>query len=217
MTWTRLSDDATDRPEILALPRTVRLLHIEALVWCNRHLTDGRIPRHALPRLTDEPEPYDAAKRLVEVGLWWETEHGWQIDWTDQETAETVRNRREQTTARTRRSRKHRAGDHSECDPKWCRNGATNAVTNTATNAVSHGTPSRPVPTRPVPTPREGSGTWSGTDGTDDVDAGAPSRRPPPSPEEERSSAGRSRPSRSPIELHVDMSGLPGEDRGDED
>ena len=51
MTWTRLSDDSTDRPQMLRISRSARLLHFEAMVWCNKHLTDGVIPAAALPRI----------------------------------------------------------------------------------------------------------------------------------------------------------------------
>ena len=64
---------------MLALPRGIRLLHVEALVWAKLRRTDGFIPRGALPRMTDEPDPLDAAERLVQAGLWESATNGWQI------------------------------------------------------------------------------------------------------------------------------------------
>ena len=55
MTWAKLTDTFNDDPVLLGLPRGVRLLHVEAIVWCCKHETDGRIPRHVLTRITDEP------------------------------------------------------------------------------------------------------------------------------------------------------------------
>jgi hypothetical protein len=44
-------------PRLLTLPRGVRLLYLEALVWSKAHLTDGFIPALALGRLTDQLDP----------------------------------------------------------------------------------------------------------------------------------------------------------------
>jgi len=64
---------------MLALPRGIRLVHVEALVWAKLRRTDGFIPRGALPRMTDEADPIDAAERLVGAGLWESAANGWQI------------------------------------------------------------------------------------------------------------------------------------------
>jgi hypothetical protein len=64
---------------LLGLPRGVRLLHWEAMVWAKLHRTDGRIPAGALPRLTDEPEPWKTAEQLVAAGVWRMTDSGWLI------------------------------------------------------------------------------------------------------------------------------------------
>lgn len=34
MTWARIDDCLMDTPAMLALPRGVRLAHIEAITWC---------------------------------------------------------------------------------------------------------------------------------------------------------------------------------------
>lgn len=81
---------------LLTLARGVRLLHLETLVWCKAHLTDGFIPAQALNRLTDEPEPHEAAKELRRVGMWDMTDAGWKIaDFLDtQMSAERVKAKR---------------------------------------------------------------------------------------------------------------------------
>ena len=53
MTWTRLFDTFTESPRMLRVSRDARLFHIEAMVWCNRMLTDGKIPGKALRRISD--------------------------------------------------------------------------------------------------------------------------------------------------------------------
>lgn len=170
MTWTKLSDDATDDPALLALPRTIRLVHFEALVWANRHGTDGAIPRHMLPRITDDKDPDGAAELLVAAGKWELSTAGWEIVGflDDQPSAEDVRRTKDLARLRQRKQRLHRAGDHSLCEVKYCpalrdetrESRVTKSVTPIVTNAVSHDPPSRPVPSRPGPKePGTGRGT----------------------------------------------------------
>ncbi|WP_454859077.1 hypothetical protein [Promicromonospora soli] len=170
MTWTRLDDDFNDRPELLALGRSARLLHVEALVWCNRLLTDGSVPRGALPRMTDSPDLDADVKELVGAGLWSETDTGWQIDWTGQEKAAAVRARQDVRNERQQRYRsrksKHDSGDHSECDERFCKQAVThNGIRHEGRSEDRRVTPSRPGPARPDP-----------KGGTEGRDAGAVAR-----------------------------------------
>src|SRR4051812_13055542 len=90
MTWTKLSDDHFDREDVFKLPRSPALLHIEALVWCNRLVNDGRVPASMLSRFTTSPDPQADADQLEKAGLWIRLEDGWQVDWTHQRRAEDV-------------------------------------------------------------------------------------------------------------------------------
>ena len=145
MTWTRVSDNFNDRPDLLSVPRTARLLYVEALVWANRQETDGFIPRGVLPRISDEPDLDAAAADLERAGVWEPVDGGWQVDWSDQEPAAKVQERRKRTAARVSASRerreRHASGDHSLCDPARCwslrRNGVSNSVTDGVTNSVT--------------------------------------------------------------------------------
>lgn len=153
MTWTRLSDDFTDRPEMLRISRSARLLHIEAMVWCNRMGQDGRIPAAAIRRITDAEDPAADITELAKEGIWRAIEGEpdlWQLDWSDQEPAAEVQARAEHRAATQKRYRerkgKHERGDHSMCDKRFC----SHAVTDNATgNESDNETPSRPVPSRP--------------------------------------------------------------------
>ena len=177
MTWTRLPDDFTDRPEMLEVSRSARLLHVEALVWCNRLLSDGRLPKGALPRISDSPDPEADVTELVKAGLWEpDADRGWRIDWTDQEAADNVRERqaaRAQTQKRYReRQAKHVAGDHSMCDPRFCRGAVTGNATGNATSHMSgYETPSRTALPRPE---GEGQGQGARTGVADAPPAAAP-------------------------------------------
>ena len=150
MTWAKFSDTAADEPALLTLPRGVRHLHTEGILWCCRYGTDGRIPRHVLTRITDEPQPHEAAGQLVAAGLWLATDDGYEVvDFLiDQRSAGEVEVARANSRARQERHRRHQNRDHSLCDPRYCQ--ASNGVSNAMTNGVSNGSPTRPDPTRPV-------------------------------------------------------------------
>jgi hypothetical protein len=150
MTWTKLPDHHFDELDVIELSRSARLLDIEATVYANKVLTDGRIPANALRRITDSAHVEADAAELVASGRWTITDSGWQIEnWSDyQEPAERVRGRQRVNAARQARSRLHRSGDHSTCDRRWCKY-VSNAVTDGVTDGASNKTPSRPDPSRP--------------------------------------------------------------------
>lgn len=129
MTWTRLSDDFADRPELLECSRSARLLHVEALIYCNRQLTDGRIPAVALSRFSDS-ECVDAEiEELIAAGVW-ERIHSRAlqiVDWSGrehQESAEDVHKRQAASQEKQKRYRdrvrRHGERDHAICDPRGC-------------------------------------------------------------------------------------------------
>jgi len=126
-------------PRLLTLPRGIRLLHLEALVWCKAHLTDGFIPASALNRLTDEPEPSKGGHELARVGLWKFTADGWTIvGFTDtQMSAQRVREKRQASRERY---------------DKWQQSQSTKRVSNAAAND----------PARPAPPARKGGGQVGG-------------------------------------------------------
>ena len=70
MTWTHISDTFRDDPRLLEISRDARLLHVEALVYCNQHLTDGVLAFAALPRIADSPDPEAAAAELEAARIW---------------------------------------------------------------------------------------------------------------------------------------------------
>ncbi len=69
MTWTKLGDDFTDRPEMFEVSRSARLLLVEMYVWANRMLRDGRVPVSVLRRISDSDDVDVDVKELVDVGL----------------------------------------------------------------------------------------------------------------------------------------------------
>ena len=185
MTWTKISDSMPDDPRLLRLPRELRWMHLEGLVWCNKHATDGHIPGYAIRSVTDQTDPEDGAAQIVESGLWEFTDNGWFIAVfsDDQPSAADQAKAKEYDRQRQRRQRMHRSGDHSECDPKYCEaSRVTAGVTDAVSNGVSHGSPPRPDPTRPEGEGKGGKGKAGGSASSGGSAPLAPSSTPPPRP-----------------------------------
>lgn len=121
MTWTRIGDGFNGEPILQSLSRDARLLHVEALVWCNQQLTDGVVPRGMLARISDSPTIDESLDELLASGLWTLDAEQVQVDWSDQELAQDVRRRQQARAEKQRRDRNrrllHQAGNHSECQP----------------------------------------------------------------------------------------------------
>lgn len=149
MTWTRIGDDWTDRPAVLGVSRSARLLLVELYVYANRHTTDGRVPEAALPRLTDAEDWPALLEELAGAELVEQAPPDWLLDWTEQEAADRVHARKAYSAEKQKRYRdrkeRHARGDHTACDPRFCERGVTGNETNNVTGRV---TASRPVPSR---------------------------------------------------------------------
>ena len=87
MTWTKLDENFDQHPKVVAAGLLAELMHIHALIYCNRHLTDGFVSEFVIGRLLDRDEltqlsndsPKAFAGLLVEIGLWDEVPGGYQI------------------------------------------------------------------------------------------------------------------------------------------
>lgn len=53
MAWVRIDDQFADHPKVAQAGPLAMALHVAALCYCNRHLTDGFIPRAVVKRLLD--------------------------------------------------------------------------------------------------------------------------------------------------------------------
>jgi hypothetical protein len=129
MAWVKLDDAFLDHPKFLRVGPLATLLHVAAIAWCNRNLTDGVIPRAQPARLVawhlvnDELDPEVVGKLDVEspavawgcliqgllaARLWLEREDGdYEIhDYLDfQPSREQVLSERAAARERKRRSR----------------------------------------------------------------------------------------------------------------
>lgn len=145
MTWAALSDDLLARMQHDDLSRDDQLMHVEAMVYCSRLLTDGVLPAD-LRKFTTHPQAPEGAWRLLALGYWELHHDGYCIvDYLKvNRSAEQVERARERNRIRQLRARLHREGDHSMCVPSYCSH-ARNAVTRGVTNGVNNDALSSPL------------------------------------------------------------------------
>ena len=99
--WARLDDAILDNPKIIAAGPIGLLLHVAAITWCARNLTDGLIPKRRVSTLVpldsigtalpappacgpeeDRFDPLDAdevADTLAMIGLWHDRGAYWEL------------------------------------------------------------------------------------------------------------------------------------------
>ena len=138
MPWFKVDDGLAFHPKVLEAGNAAMGLWVRAGAWCSAHLTEGALPKHMIGTLGAQSRD---AKRLVESGLWEQTDVGFQFcDWAEyQPTKKQVETDREANRERQRRFREKRRNDTSDA----ATNGGSNGVTNGETNSP----PSRPDPT----------------------------------------------------------------------
>jgi hypothetical protein len=69
-TYIKMSDSLPEHRKIAAVGGDAAWLHICALAYASRNLTDGFIPQNIVPRLTDRRQPMKLAARLCDACLW---------------------------------------------------------------------------------------------------------------------------------------------------
>ena len=82
MSWFRLEVDWFNNPKVLSLRDSAKLLYLAGLAYATRHMTDGFIPKQALPTFVEfigSPRPGAHVNSLLSAGLWEQVEGGWQI------------------------------------------------------------------------------------------------------------------------------------------
>lgn len=79
MPWVRIDESFPEHPKVLAAGPPAAWLHVCALAYCNRHLTDGFVSKAVLARLSDGKRTTALAGQLVAVGLWETVDGGWEI------------------------------------------------------------------------------------------------------------------------------------------
>ena len=83
MPWVRIDDEFPDHPKVVGAGPLGIAMQVAALCYCNRHLTDGFVPRSTARRLIDLDEfkvdPDDVIDALLRVGMWTRVDGGYQI------------------------------------------------------------------------------------------------------------------------------------------
>lgn len=122
MTWTKLSDDWTDRADIAVLSFEDRWHYLSMIQLCSRAgRVDGVLRTVDARRCSDVPDPTGAITRLIAAGLLEVVREGVRIVQIDDYVPPpSVRNKAEADKLRKRRQRAHQAGDHSQCLPDHC-------------------------------------------------------------------------------------------------
>jgi len=80
MPWARIDDQFPDHPKVIGAGPLAELLHVRAICYANRHLTDGVIPAGIVPRLAHDfdrltldgtdARSIDWAGIMLKHGLW---------------------------------------------------------------------------------------------------------------------------------------------------
>lgn len=125
MPWAKLDDHFPSHPKVIKAGGDAAWLFVCAVCYCAEHLTDGVFPKALVPRLSDREDSELLAKRLVENGLWDETQDGDEfivhdyLDWNPSRVE--IQEQRDRRAAASRKANGarwgSRNGSDSESDP----------------------------------------------------------------------------------------------------
>lgn len=79
MAWVLLDDNFPHHPKVLDAGRDAGWLYVCGLAYCRKYHTQGVIPRAALAKLGAGLQPRKLVDALVRVGLWDQTDNGFQV------------------------------------------------------------------------------------------------------------------------------------------
>lgn len=173
--WVKLDDGFTEHIKLERAGPLAGWLHVCALCYCARQLSDGRIPKSKALRLADVPKPSALAAKLVEVGLWEEDGEDYVVhdyhDWNPT-AAEEIDKRRKRAEAGRKgglKSRPPASRGEANGEANASANAQADAKAEVEADGKRNGTPSP----SPSPYPLEESSQRSRTsarrrtDGTD--------------------------------------------------
>ncbi len=178
MPWVRLDEEFPDHPKVVTAGPLAGWLHVCALAYCNRHLTDGFVPRAQVARLVSfdgmlvdysgddgdarlahEPTAIEMATALVSVGMWEERQGGYLIhDFLDYQPSRAEIEAQRKVKRDAGRAGGIRSGEsrrsRSEADVKQTRSrtGSTIEAEHEAEGQPNHEAKGQPKP-KPDPDP----------------------------------------------------------------
>jgi len=108
--WVKLSDTFAEDPRFEQTGPLAMALHVAALCYCSRQMTDGLVPQAVARRLLELADADQVVASLVTVGRWEATDDGYLIvDYLDDQfSREQIEGRRK--TAAEKKSRQRRNG-----------------------------------------------------------------------------------------------------------
>jgi len=113
-TWVKLPDKLPDEPAVAGLSDAAFRLHVTALCYCSRHLTDGLVPDAMIGRWGVRGAQR-AANELVEAGLWaWKGDG----DYTIPDYLDTQRSRAQVEAISTKRAEAGKRGGIAKANRK---------------------------------------------------------------------------------------------------
>lgn len=139
MTWVKLDDNMPDHPKIVGLSDYAFRLHLTALCYAARHMTDGVIDEKALRHCSagvSRSSRMRAKNELLNATIWHKTRTGYEIhQFTEYQ-----------------RSKDDRLADRAKTAERVTRwRGRRNAVTSESGNGVSNAAPDQTRPITPLP------------------------------------------------------------------
>lgn len=155
MSWVRLDDQFPIHRKVDSLSDPAFRLHVSAICWCARNLTDGWVPEAdldaAAPRTMKRPGRFVA--ELVRRGVWSTAADGWTIhDYLDYQPSKArVEEDRKKNAERQRRFayRKKTRDQQKGQAPNAVSNALSTPLEdkpNAVADGVTNATPSRPAP-----------------------------------------------------------------------
>lgn len=126
MSWTKLSDDFTDRADLAGLDPADRWHYLAMIQLCSRgeHLT-GELRAVDARRASDHEDPAAAVQRIAAAGLLEVTGTTVRVVEIDEHIPPpSVRMKADADKRRKRRERAHKAGDHHLCLSDHCTSAA---------------------------------------------------------------------------------------------
>jgi len=152
--WARFDDEFPDHPKVLAAGPLAAWLHVCAICYACRYLTDGFIPHGQVRRLADVEDPTLLVGRLVSSGLWEVVPGGYRVhDFLEYQPAKAgVEHERELTKKRTAEWRARQESKRNGVRDD-VRDAVGDDVTHGVRNGIRTGAPARPGPAHPGPYP----------------------------------------------------------------
>ena len=138
MTWTRLDDTWTDKPQLEELDFATRWHYLAMIQFCSRNERhDGLVRNIDARRCSDVPDPARCLAELATANLIRVEGGAYRIlGIAEHVPPEWVAKKRERDRDRKRRERAHKAGDHSLCAETCVPANVTSTVTaNVTANA----------------------------------------------------------------------------------